>query len=545
MSDGRGQRGDDSGGGEAAGEAAEANGTAVRGADERSPGRSFNEAQEQAPAGEGGAPSRAASVEPGGEAASVEPGSEAASVESSGERVQRSLPPAADAILISSSGIRTAGIAGATSAVSLRRRAAVVLGVLTAANFLGYAARNALFQTYGDLRGQLHLDNESIGLLATVFMAAQAAATIPAGWAGDRFDRRHVIAAGVLLASIAGLLGPLAGSYPALLVSRAFVGLGFAAIVPVSNSILGELFEGDVKASRIAIFNLGLFIGGAAGFAGGSSAGYPWILYGCALPGFLLTLGIWNLPVAPRRALAPAASGNRTATSASASLTNLSVAAAGLRAKLRLALAQLREVLRPRTLRLLMVSTTSMAFAAGGFGAWFADFLRTDKHLTAGQANSVLVVSLVAGLAGVVTGGRLGDSWRMRTRAGRMWTIVVGMSCSVPSVIGCILLPAGPGLVAISMATMFFVSWYHAPMAATVDDLASPQRAAIAQAVVVFTMHLIGTSSSSWAVGALIDEVGAARAMFLPTGALALAAIAMAAAIPSFAADSARVRGQG
>lgn len=467
---------------------------------------------------------------------------EAASVESSGERVQRSLPPAADAILISSSGIRTAGIAGATSAISLRRRAAVVLGVLTAANFLGYAARNALFQTYGDLRGQLHLDNESIGLLATVFMAAQAAATIPAGWAGDRFDRRHVIAAGVLLASIAGLLGPLAGSYPALLVSRAFVGLGFAAIVPVSNSILGELFEGDVKASRIAIFNLGLFVGGAAGFAGGSSAGYPWILYGCALPGFLLTLGIWNLPIAPRRALAPAASGTRTA--ASASLTNLSVAAAGLRAKLRLALAQLREVLRPRTLRLLMVSTTSMAFAAGGFGAWFADFLRTDKHLTAGQANSVLVVSLVAGLAGVVTGGRLGDSWRRRTRAGRMWTIVVGMSCSVPSVVGCILLPAGPGLVAISMATMFFVSWYHAPMAATVDDLASPQRAAIAQAVVVFTMHLLGTSSSSWAVGALIDEVGAARAMFLPTGALALAAIAMAAAIPSFAADSARVRGQ-
>lgn len=487
----------------------------------------------------------AASGEPGASAASGEGGqgaaSDAAGVESTGERVKRTLPAAADAILISSSGIRTAGIAGATSAVSLRRRAATVLAVLTAANFLGYAARNALFQTYGDLRSQLHLDNESIGLLATVFMAAQAAATIPAGWAGDRFDRRHVIAAGVLLASVAGLLGPLAGSYPALLVSRAFVGLGFAAIVPVSNSILGELFEGDVKASRIAIFNLGLFVGGAAGFAGGSSAGYPWILYGCALPGFLLTLGIWNLPVAPRRAIAAPAS----AAPASTSLTNLSVAAAGLRAKARHAARQLREVLRPRTLRLLMVSTTSMAFAAGGFGAWFADFLRTDKHLTAGQANSVLVVSLIAGLAGVVTGGRLGDAWRKRTRAGRMWTIAVGMSCSVPSVIGCILLPAGPGLVAISMATMFFVSWYHAPMAATVDDLASPQRAAIAQAVVVFTMHLIGTSSSSWAVGALIDEVGAARAMFLPTGALALAAIAMAAAIPSFAADSARVRGQG
>ena len=410
-----------------------------------------------------------------------------------------------------------------------------MLGLLAAANFLGYATRNALFQTYDVLRAQMHLDNEALGLLATAFMGAQALATIPAGWAGDRFDRRKVIALGLLLASIAGLLGPLAGSYPALLASRALVGFGLAAIVPVANSILAELFEGDIKASRIALFNLGLFLGGAVGFAGGDLAGYPWIVYGCALPGFALALAIRNLPVAPRRAVL---SGDRTA---GASLSGLP--AAGTRAKFLQASRQVREVLRSRALRLLMVSTTAMAFAAGGFGAWFADFLRKDKHLSASQTTSVMVVSLVAGLAGVVTGGRLGDAWRRRARAGRMWTIVAGMSCTVPSVIGCILLPAGPGLVAASMATMFFISWYHAPMAATVDDLASPRRAATAQAVVVFTMHLLGTSPSSWAVGALSDRVGAAAAMFLPTGALALAALAMAAAIPSFAADSDRVHG--
>jgi MFS transporter, Spinster family, sphingosine-1-phosphate transporter len=202
-----------------------------------------------------------------------------------------------------------------------------------------------------------------------------------------------------------------------------------------------------------------------------------------------------------------------------------------------------RELLRSRTLRLLMISTTAMAFAAGGFAAWFADFLRRDKHLSEGQTTSVLVASLVAGLFGVVTGGRLGDAWRRRRRAGRMWTIVTGMSATAPSVVACILLPAGTALVIASMTTMFFVSWYHAPMAATVDDLAHPERAATAQALVVFTMHLLGTAPSSWALGALIDRVGAAPAMFLPTGALVVAALAMAAAIPSFAADSDRARG--
>lgn len=434
------------------------------------------------------------------------------------------------------------------------RGSAVVLALLTAANFLGYAARNALFQTYDDLRGQLQLDNEQLGLLTTAFMTAQAVATIPAGWAGDRFDRRKVIALGLLLASIAGLLGPLANSYPALLVSRALVGLGLAAIVPVANSILGELYEGDIKASRIAIFNLGLFIGGAAGFAGGDLAGYPWVVYGCALPGFLLAIIIPYLPIAPRRApQATSSSENRTVAPTAAqpeapteAHTEAQLAAAEVAAggKLAAAMIQLREVLRSRTLRLVMVSTTAMAFAAGAFAAWFADFLRHDKHLTEGQTTSVMVASLVAGLAGVVTGGRLGDAWRKRTRAGRMWTIVTGMSLTVPSVLVCILLPAGTALVIACMTTMFFVCWYHAPMAATVDDLASPERAATAQAVVVFTMHLLGTSPSSWVIGKLSDHVGYVGAMFLPTGALVIAALAMAAAVPSFAADSDRARGQ-
>ncbi len=426
------------------------------------------------------------------------------------------------------------------------RGSAVVLALLTAANFLGYATRNALFQAYDDLRGDLGLTNEQLGLLGTAFMAAQAAATIPAGWAGDRFDRRKVIGLGILLASVAGLAGPLLGSYPALLISRALVGFGLAAIVPVANSILGELYGGDLKASRIAIFNLGLFIGGAVGFAGGDLAGYPWILYGCALPGFLLALAIPRLPIAARRAADPSASpssGSPTLPPMSEARTSAAQPSEPVGAKLRAAVIQLRVLLRSRTLRLLMVSTTAMAFAAGGFAAWFADFLRHDKHLTEGQTTSVMVASLVAGLAGVVTGGRLGDAWRKRRRAGRLWTIVTGMSLTVPSVIACILLPAGAALVVASMTTMFFVSWYHAPMAATVDDLSPPEHAATAQALVVFTMHLLGTSPSSWALGALADRVGFLAAMFLPTGALVIAALAMAAAVPSFGADSDRARG--
>lgn len=414
------------------------------------------------------------------------------------------------------------------------RQRALVLGTLTAANFVGYAARNSLFQAYDDLRGQFDVDNQALGQLGAAFMAAQAAATIPFGWAGDRFDRRKVIAIGLLIASIAGVVGPLLDSFPALLISRALVGLGLAAIVPVANSILGELFDDRIKASRIAIFNLGLFVGGAVGFAGGQFAGYPWMLYLCALPGFALALALVRLPVSERGADLPTAADARAHPASWRIGAMVRSLPAGWK--------QVREVVAGRTLRLLMVSTTAMAFAAGGFSAWFAEFLRHDKHLSEAQTTSVLLASLVAGLVGVVTGGRLGDRWRRRQRSGRLWTIAVGMAATVPSVSACILLPAGSALVLASMSTMFFVSWYHAPMAATVDDLASAHNASTAQSVVVFTMHILGTASSSWLIGALSDRVGLQAAMWLPTAALAVAALAMMAAVPTFAADSDRAR---
>ena len=103
-------------------------------------------------------------------------------------------------------------------------------------------------------------------VFGTVFMLPHAAATLGFGWAGDRYDRRRVIAVGMAIAGAAGLLSAIGSSYGMLAVSRALVGFGTAAVVPVANSILGQIFEGPHKASRLAVFNLGLFVGGVVGF---------------------------------------------------------------------------------------------------------------------------------------------------------------------------------------------------------------------------------------------------------------------------------------
>ncbi|HTR52921.1 MAG TPA: MFS transporter [Kofleriaceae bacterium] len=403
----------------------------------------------------------------------------------------------------------------------------MVLGVLALANTAGYAARNSLFTVYPDLRDRFGLHDAKIGLLTTAFLLPHALATLPAGWAGDRYDRRRVIAIGLAITALAGAAGAFATDVTALVISRALVGLGAAAIVPIANSIIGQLFDGPRKASRMAIFNLGVLLGGAVGFGVGAAVGFPGVVVVIAAPTLALAVVVMFLPVPDH----PAA----MLTAAQASMS------------LRLYLGSLfgqfwqaaRELLRIRTLRWMMLSTAAMAFATGGYNAWLVDYLERVDHMTKESATSLLVITALGAVGGILAGARVADQLRARTRAGRLWTVVLGMTLTIPCAICAIELPPDWRLYVAGVATMFFISWWHAPMAVSVDDLAPAPRVAAAQGLVIFAMHFLGTAPSSYVVGLVSDRTGSLyEAMYVPTGAIVVAAASMLAAIPSFARDA-------
>lgn len=405
----------------------------------------------------------------------------------------------------------------------MKVRPTQILVILALANLVSYAARNALFAVYPDLTARFGIDDSEIGLLQTVFMVPHAAATLGFGWAGDRFDRRKVIAIGLVIASIAGAAGAIGDDYIGLAASRALVGFGTAAVVPVANSILGQLFDGPKKASRMAVFNLGLFLGGVIGFATGIACGFPLVVIALAAPGIVLAVMITQLAIPDADSAierAPNASGHF------ARLANSFVRDA-------------KVLLRITTMRWIIASTTVMAFAAGAYNAWLKEFLTREKGLSDGEATSLLVLALCGGLAGILVGGRISDRLRARMPTGRLWTIVIGMTMTAPCATIAILMPKGIGLDVAGVATLFFISWYHAPMAASVDDLAPRGYTVSAQGLVIFTMHMIGTAPSSWIVGEVSEAANLTDALWVPTVALLVAAICMAFATRTFAADRA------
>jgi predicted MFS family arabinose efflux permease len=269
---------------------------------------------------------------------------------------------------------------------------------------------------------------------------------------------------------------------------------------------------GSKKAFALAIFNLGLFLGGVVGFGVGASLGFPvgWIVI--AAPAVVVAVVLLSIEL-PR------------GEAASRSWTQLRDDAA--------------IVLRIPTIRRLMVATTVMAFAAGGMQAWLLDFLEQDKAMSKAAATTLLGVCMVGGLAGVVAGGRVADLLRRGRVWGRPAAIALGMVLTVPCATVCVLAPDGPVLWAASLGTMFFISWYHGPMAASVDDVAPAPLAATAQAVVISCMHLFGSAPSSRVIGEIYEQWGKREAMLVATAAVAIAALLTARAFSTFGSDDA------
>lgn len=393
-----------------------------------------------------------------------------------------------------------------------------VLALLGSANLLHYASRNVVFHSavLDDLRGAFDLSNAELGFFGSMaFMIPHALATLPVGWLGDRFDRRRVMAGGVVLWSAGAALGALSTGYATLLISRAVVGIGCAACVPVANALICDVFPAEGKARTISLFNLGLFLGGVVGFAAGGMFGFPASLVVVGLPGLALAYLIATMDVPSQ----PIAAGDSS------------------RMSVRGFARDLASAFRVRTLRWMFIGAILMAFAAGGYVGWFVEFLTKTKNMTEGQATAFFGVLLVGGLAGVVIGAALSDKLFETRPYGRQLAVVIGFACAVPCALVAIYTPRGPVFYVSAFLLLFFSMWYHGPIAAAVDDLVPQDRAATSQGVYIFLMHLVGTAPSAWVVGWVVDRWSLEHALLLPTFAMALAAVGFAMSCPGVSRD--------
>lgn len=114
---------------------------------------------------------------------------------------------------------------------------------------------DAMLPAFSDVREYLGLpsDSSSVALIVTVFFAGLGIGQFVYGPLADRFGRKPVFMAGLLLYVVAGFATTIAASLGWLLIGRFFWGLGAAGPRIVSQALLRDRFRGDALARAMAI----------------------------------------------------------------------------------------------------------------------------------------------------------------------------------------------------------------------------------------------------------------------------------------------------
>jgi EmrB/QacA subfamily drug resistance transporter len=123
---------------------------------------------------------------------------------------------------------------------------------------------------------------DAVGLqwVVNAYLLPLSALLLLGGAAGDRFGRRRLLIAGVLLFGLASLACAAAPTLLWLLIARFVQGASAAVLMPNSLAILGQSFSGEAKGRAIGIW-------AATGAAAGA--------IGPVLGGWLIDTGSWRL----------------------------------------------------------------------------------------------------------------------------------------------------------------------------------------------------------------------------------------------------------
>ena len=111
------------------------------------------------------------------------------------------------------------------------------------------------------LSTQLYASTTDLQWFSAVYSLVLAAALLPAGLLGDRFGRRRMLMAALIVFGASSAACAFAGSPAGLIAARAVLGLGAAVIFPMSIAVLPVMFTEEERPRAIAIVMGATFIG--------------------------------------------------------------------------------------------------------------------------------------------------------------------------------------------------------------------------------------------------------------------------------------------
>jgi MFS family permease len=375
---------------------------------------------------------------------------------------------------------------------ALRRRT-WTLALLTIVYFFSFMDRQILAILLEAIKADLKLSDTQLGLLSgLVFAIFYATLGIPIARLADRTSRRNIIAASVAVWSVMTALCGLAQNFTQLMLARIGVGIGEAGAGPSSHSIIADLYPPEKRASAMAIYSLGVLLGGGLGMMIGGvvahSYGWRVAMFVVGLPGVALAIIVRLFVVEPRRGLSDADQTVDTAPMPS----------------LKDGIVSIWQSAPAFHLIAAITITSLVGYALTGWGPSYM-----QRSLGMSMLDVSKYVALPAALIGggsALIGGALADrAARKHGVWAQSWVVMVMKIIAFPFAVSFYFVENPTVAIGCYFVSYIFAGAYLGPTFAMIQYLAPLRLRATWAALSLLTINLIGLGLGPYAVGQLSD----------------------------------------
>src|SRR6059058_5841898 len=146
------------------------------------------------------------------------------------------------------------------------------------------------------MQGTLSASQDQINWVLTSYIVAAAIMTAPVGWIANRFGRKRIFIICSAGFTVASVMCGLAQDIEQMVAFRLLQGVFGAALVPLSQAVMLDIYPPEKRGSAMAIWGMGVMLGPIMGPTLGGwltdSYSWRWVFFVNLPFGILTVLGL-------------------------------------------------------------------------------------------------------------------------------------------------------------------------------------------------------------------------------------------------------------
>jgi MFS family permease len=378
-----------------------------------------------------------------------------------------------------------------------------VVAILMVAYVFSFVDRQILNLLVGPIRRDLGISDTQMSLLMGFsFAIFYTILGIPLGRLADSWNRRGLIAAGVVVWSLMTALCGMARTYWQLFLFRIGVGIGEATLSPAAYSLIADYFPPERRATAISVYSMGIYLG----------SGIAFLLGGLVIQ-FAFAQGAVTLPVLgdvrPWQVVFFVLGGSGVLFSLAFLLVREPPRAEGMHGgSVPFATVVAYLWRNRRTVLCHNLGFAMLAFCAYGTAAWVPSFFIRTFGWKAGDVGIIYgLLVMVFGCLGILFGGWLTDRWLKRGKTDA--ALRMGVVAACVAILGNVYLLANSGTLAaiLMVPSVFALAMPFGAAPAAIVAIVPNQMRGQTAAVYLFIVNLIGLGVGPTAVALVTDYV--------------------------------------